>query len=245
VNPKHHAEWTLGELYECLCDWAYEVYDTISHPALGQSPREAFVAGLAQSGNRPHRTIAYDEEFRLWTLPTTARGTARVVPGKGVKINHVFYWASALREPDVEGSQVPVRYDPYDAGTAYAYVHKRWVQCISECYSTLNGKSERELMLATAELRRRAQKHTGQFTLTAKKLADFLACTEGDRVLGDQRTRDREAKGILTQICGGLAAGSRNTPVVEPDAPAVNSPVSSRESPRTLSVDELAVYEEY
>lgn len=245
VNPKHHAEWTLSGLYECLCEWAYEVYDTISHPALGQSPREAFVAGLAQSGNRPLRIIAYDEEFRLWTLPTTARGTARVVPGKGVKINHVFYWASALREPDVEASQVPVRYDPYDAGTAYAYVHKRWVQCISECYSNLHGKSERELMLATAELRRRAQKHTAQFTLTAKKLADFLACAEGDRILGAQRTRDREAKGILTQICGGLADGSRNTTVVEPGAPEVNSPVPSGESPRTLSLDELAVYEEY
>jgi hypothetical protein len=125
VNPKHHAEWTLGGLHECLSEWAYEVYDTIPHPALGQSPRDAFAGGLAQSGNRPHRIIAYDEEFRLWTLPTTARGTARVVPGKGVKINHVFYWASALRDPDVERSQVPVRYDPYDAGTAYAYVHKR------------------------------------------------------------------------------------------------------------------------
>jgi putative transposase len=82
VDPKRHAEWTLAELYECLCQWAYEVYDTISHPALGQTPREAFAAGLAQSGIRPHRMIAYDEEFRLWTLPTTARGQARVVPAK-------------------------------------------------------------------------------------------------------------------------------------------------------------------
>jgi transposase InsO family protein len=245
VNPKCHAEWTLGGLHECLSEWAYEVYDTISHPALGQSPREAFAIGLAQSGNRPHRIIAYNEEFRLWTLPTTGRGTARVVPGKGVKINHVFYWASALREPDVERSQVPVRYDPYDAGTAYAYVHKRWVQCISECYSTLHGKSERELMLATAELRRRAQKHAGQFTLTAKKLADFLACVEGDRVLGTQRTRDREAKGILTLICGGLSDGSRNTAIVEPGATEVNSPAPPWESPKTLRLDELAVYEEF
>jgi hypothetical protein len=181
----------------------------------------------------------------LWTLQTTARGAARLVPGKGVKINHVFYWAAALREPDVERSQVPVRYDPYDAGIAYAYVCKRWVQCISECYSSLHGKSERELMLATAELRRRAQKHAGQFTLTAKKLADFLASAEGDHVLAAQRSRDREAKGILTQICGGLADGSRNTTVVAPGAREVNSSTPSRESPKTLRLDELAVYEEY
>src|SRR5256884_327046 len=42
VDPKRHAEWTLAELYGCLSQWAYEIYDTIPHPALGQSPREAF-----------------------------------------------------------------------------------------------------------------------------------------------------------------------------------------------------------
>src|ERR1700682_4761801 len=57
VNPKLHAEWTLSELYECLCAWAYEIYETTPHPALGQSPREAFAEGLAQSGNRQHRMI--------------------------------------------------------------------------------------------------------------------------------------------------------------------------------------------
>ena len=113
------------------------------------------------------------------------RGTARVVPGKGVKMHHIFYWTPALRDPEVEQSQVPVRYDPYDAGTAYAYVRKRWVQCISEHYGTLHGKSEREIMLATAELRRRAQQHTAQFTVTAKKLAAFLAMRR--RLLSTQR----------------------------------------------------------
>jgi len=200
VDPKRHAEWRLAELYGCLCQFAYEVYDTISHPALGQTPREASAAGLAQSGIRPHRMIAYDEEFRLWTLPTTARGQARVVPGKGVKINHVFYWAAALRDPEVERTPVPVRYDPYDAGVAYAFVRNRWVPCVSEHYSALRGKSERELMLATAELRRRTHHHAGQFSVTAKKLVDFLASAEGEHVLRVQRAKDREAKGILTTI---------------------------------------------
>src|SRR5438477_5848459 len=90
----------------------------------------------------------------------------------------VFYWSDALRDPGIERQQVAVRYDPFDAGIAYAYVGKRWVQCISEHYSTFRGKSERELMLATTELRRLAQQHAGQFTVTAKKLADFLASVE-------------------------------------------------------------------
>jgi transposase InsO family protein len=247
VNPKRHADWTLAELYEGLCQWAYEVYDIISHPALGQTPREAFAAGLAQSGIRPHRTIAYDEDFRLWTLPTTVRGHARVVPGKGVKINHVFYWAAALRDPEVERTLVPVRYDPYDAGVAYAFVRSRWVQCVSEHYSALRGKSERELMLATAELRRRTHQHAGQFTVTAKKLADFLASTEGEHVLRVQRTKDREAKGIVTTSQAGRGELRCDT-AVEGEIPSdarVAAPLAADAMTKTLSADDLTMYEEY
>jgi len=247
VNPKRHADWTLGELYESLCQWAYEVYDTISHPALGQTPREAFAAGLAQSGIRPHRMIEYDEEFRLWTLPTTARGQAHVVPGKGVKINHVFYWAKELRDPEVERMLVPVRYDPYDAGVAYAFVRNRWVQCISEHYSTLRGKSERELMLATAELRRRMHHHAGQFTVTAKKLADFLASAEGEHFLRMQRTKDREARGIVTTIQAEPGELRYDT-AVESEIPAgdgVAVPLAVEATTKTLSANDLTMYEEY
>lgn len=247
VDPKRHAEWTLAELYGCLSQWAYEIYDTIPHPALGQSPREAFAVGVAQSGIRPHRTVAYDEDFRLWTLPTTARGQARVVPSKGVKLNHVFYWAAALRDPEVERMLVPVRYDPYDAGVAYAFVRNRWVQCVSEHYSALRGKSERELMQATAELRRRAQQHAGQLTVTAKKLADFLASAEGEHALRVQRTKDREAKDIVAKIQFGLDALPGKTAAVGevPRAASVSAHSAVAAAARRLSADDLSMYEEY
>ncbi len=54
----------------------------------------------------------------MMTLPTTTKGTALVNVGKGVKINRLHYWSSVLRDPAVERTSVPVRYDPYDAGTA-------------------------------------------------------------------------------------------------------------------------------
>src|SRR2546427_92306 len=38
-------------------------YDTIGHPALGQSPREAFLAGVESAGHQPNRVIAYDQAF--------------------------------------------------------------------------------------------------------------------------------------------------------------------------------------
>jgi putative transposase len=249
VDPKKHAIWPLAGLYDRMCEYLYDVYDTIQHPALGLSPREAYASGLAAAGQRPQRLIAYDQDFLIWTLPTTPKGTAKVSPGRGIKLNHLFYWSDALRDPVIEQQQVPVRYDPFDAGIAYAYVGKRWVQCISEHYSSLRGKSERELMLATTELRRRAQQHAGQFTVTAKKLADFLASVESEEALRAQRLQDREAKSVLTIIEGGLANPDRRDMTLKEsgdiDQQDVPDAVNSGIMPGTAASDEIRVFEEY
>jgi len=44
VNPEGLATWSLTELYDRLCEYLYEIYDTVEHPALGRSPREAFLS---------------------------------------------------------------------------------------------------------------------------------------------------------------------------------------------------------
>ena len=200
VTPQAQACWPLDRLYVRLCEWAYEVYDTIDHPALGQSPREAFAVGLAQGGYRTHRLIPYDEAFQMLTLPTTRKGTAKVQPRLGLKIHYIHYWCDAFLDPEVEKSQVPVRFDPFDAGVAYAFVKGRWVRCISEYYPCFAGRSQRELMLATAELRRRQQRHQQQLPITARQLADFLASLEAEELLLIQRLQDVEAKAALTAI---------------------------------------------
>jgi putative transposase len=198
VSPQEQACWTLGQFHARLCEWAYEVYDTIEHPALGQSPRAAFALGMAQGGQRLQRLIPYNETFRMLTLPTTRKGTAKVMPRMGVKINSLCYWSDALLDPEVERTQVPVRYDPYDAGVAYVFIKGHWVQCLSEHYATFSGRSEREIQLATAELRKRDQLHSQRFTLTARKLADFLISLEAEEFLLQQRLRDAEAREMLT-----------------------------------------------
>jgi transposase InsO family protein len=198
VSPQEQACWTLGQFYTRLCEWAYEVYDTLEHPALGQSPKEAFGMGMAQGGRRQQRLIPYDEAFRMLTLPTTRKGTAKVMPHMGVKINGLCYWSDVFLDPEVEKTQVPVRYDPFDAGVAYAFTKGRWVHCLSEHYAIFTGHSEREIQLATAELRKRDQLHGQQFTITARKLADFLSSLEAEELLLQQRLRDTEAREMLT-----------------------------------------------
>jgi hypothetical protein len=119
--------------------------------------------------------IPYDQEFLMATLPTTPKGTATVTPG-------------------LENQQVPIRYDPFDVGTAYAFVEGRWVQCHSEYYTILHGHSERELMIVSNELRRRQQCHSQGLAITAKKLAGFLQSVEAEELLMAQRLRDQEAQ---------------------------------------------------
>lgn len=196
VNPKELAAWTLGDLHDRVSEYLYEVYDTIDHPALGQSPRQAFQAGLEAGGLRPQRMIPCDQEFLIATLPTTPKGTAVVSVGRGVKINHIYYWSDSFREPAVENRPVPIRYDPFDLGTAYAFVRNQWVVCRSEHFAAFQGRSEKEVMIASREIQRRRQQHSRDGGITARRLADFLLSVEAEEVLLQQRLRDRESTGV-------------------------------------------------
>jgi transposase InsO family protein len=196
VNPKELAAWTLGDLHDRASEYLYEVYDMIDHPALGQSPREAFRAGLEIGGSRAQRMIPYDQEFLIATLPTTPKGTALVAVGRGVKINQIYYWSDRFLEPGIENESVPVRYDPFDLGTAYAYVRKQWVACRSQHFGAFRGRSEKEVMIASREILKRRQEHSRRGGITARRLADFLISIESEEVLLQQRLRDRESAAV-------------------------------------------------
>ncbi|MCO5189464.1 MAG: Mu transposase C-terminal domain-containing protein [Anaerolineae bacterium] len=196
ANPKNHAVWTLPDMYEQFCRWSYEVYDQMLHSTLGQSPREVYLAGLNQYGLRPNRHIANDEAFRILVLPTTKRGTAKVQAGRGVKVNYLYYWCDTFRRADITGSSVAVKYDPHDAGIAYAYVNGIWERCICERYVAFQGRSEREMLLATTVLRQQLRQNRQQVDINAKLLAAFLASVEGEEAVLEQQMKDRAVRQI-------------------------------------------------
>lgn len=200
VNPREHAIWTLEALAQRLREFAYEVYDTASHAALGDSPRAIFTHGIATSGARTHRLIPYDEQFRMLTLPTTYKETATVSPGKGIRLHYLYYWAEAFRDPLVERTRVPVRYDPHDVGIAYAFVQNQWVRCTSEHYRVFRGHSAEELVLAAAELQQRRRKTAQEGSITARRLAQFLTSVAAEELLLSQRLRDAAIKRSLEVI---------------------------------------------
>ncbi len=240
VDPRRQAVWTLADLYEFLCEWAYEVYDQMDHPALFQSPRDAFAQGLVQTGEREHRAIAYANEFVMASSPSTRKGTAKVERGRGIKIHGIYYSALPLRSPEVEGTDVEVRYDPFDIGTAYAFVKQKWVRCVSQYHTTLQGHTEKEVMLASKEILRQTHLHTKNRAVTARRLADFLAGASEHETVRQQRMRDLEVRAILEAIAGPEMQATSTTDLSLPDS--VNS-LPLAQAPVDFAT--LTVFEEY
>ncbi|MBA2680943.1 MAG: Mu transposase C-terminal domain-containing protein, partial [Ktedonobacteraceae bacterium] len=225
-----------------LCEWAYEVYDQMEHPALGQSPRDAFLQGLIHTGEREHRAIAYDDEFLMESSPTTRKGAAKVEPGRGIKIHGIYYSAPPLRQPGVEGTQVKVRYDPFDIGTAYAYVRRGWVRCVSQYHATLQGHTEKEMLLASKEIRRQQQLHTANAAVTARRLADFLAKASAHETIRQQRLRDLEVRAVLEAIAG---EPPNRTESLAPLQDGLETPEAHLPRLSPVDIATLPVFEEY
>ncbi|HEY9696169.1 MAG TPA: transposase family protein [Trichocoleus sp.] len=230
VSPESQAVWTLGDLYEALTAWAYEIYDQRPHSALGQSPRDAFELGIVTGGSRVHRRVEYDNTFRILTLPAPERGKRKVHPGRGIKINNIYYWSNVFRDPEIEQSMVEVRYDPFDAGTAYAFVKKQWTQCISNYYQYLQGRSEKEMRVISSELYERNRQQGRQTISSDRELVQFLKSIEAKEELLELRLKSAENRNAL-QIAEG--ARSRNQAVQNqlllPDALTDNTASEGKE----------------
>jgi len=206
TDPRRHAVWTLEKLAERVQQWTDEEYDTLRHPALGQSPRQAYNQSIEQDGARDHKRIPYDDKFKKATFPTTDKGTAMVQPGQGVRMNYLDYWCDEMRDGEIEKKQVRVRYDPFDVKVGYAYIGKQWRQC--DCpYDEFDGCTERELQLLTDELRKRNRVQYGreQIEITQKQLAEFRRENAGLEVIQRQQRNDRETKAALAVLEGGRA----------------------------------------
>ncbi len=204
TNPARLAVWTLPRLTERVQRWADEEYDTLRHPALGMTPRDAYELSMKQDGKRVHKHIEYDDIFLKATFPSTRKGTAKVIPGVGVRINHLDYWCEAMRDPTVEETQVKVRYDPFDVTVGFAYIDGKWRKC--DCpYTEFAGCSERELQLLTEELRKRNRLHYGRehIEVTQKQLAAFRRDNAEIEAILRQQRHDRETRAALVVLEGG------------------------------------------
>ena len=238
TDPRSLAVWTLPALAERIQQWADEEYETIRHPALGMTPRQANALSMERDGSRSHRDIFYDEAFRMATLPTTRKGTAKVVPGVGVRMNHLDYWCEAMRDATVENTQVQVRFDPFDVSVGFVYIDG-WRQCFTP-YDEFAGCSERELQLLASELRQNNRLQCGreQVEITQKQLADFRRENAAKEVILRQQRTDRETRAALKVLEGGkhIPTASAVSPIVDARVPSSGGSAPPEKKPDKLLV---------
>ncbi len=76
----------------------------------------------------------------------------------------------------------------------------RWVKCISQYHGTFSGHSEKELLLATQELKRLGKLTRTSTSISAKRLAAFISQVQEHEVLLLQRLRDLEGHQVLNSL---------------------------------------------
>jgi putative transposase len=230
VTPSARAVWDLWSLDHALEKWFIEVYDRLDHPSLGQSPRDRYSARIELTGVRPQRWIAHDEAFRMLTLPSTGKGTVRVDPSRGVKVNYINYWNPRFRDPAVRRKIVPVRYDPMDVRHVFVHLDGSWVECESQELRSMPQISERELSYATAELRERRRNVERRGPLTAREIGVFLKEQKDNEQLLLLRLRDAAQRQLIapSDVNTMLGWGSGTSPTL-PAAPAVAFAIAATE----------------
>ena len=192
-NPKGLATWTLGDLISNLEYYAYQNYNRRPHGTLLVAPEEKWANGIEKFGAREQRTVKNDEVFRMMVLPTTSKGTAKVHPGKGVKIHGVYYWAEVMRSPKYENTDVCVKYDPEDLNIAWAFLGQ-WICCRAADHLKLQGRTEKEIQIATKEFRQAQKLMPHRQASSVKQLAIFMAQTKENKAIALQQAKDREQK---------------------------------------------------
>lgn len=181
-DPRELAVWTLPAFRDAFEGFLDNVYSRMEHVALGMSPKEAMAVGLQQSGLRSHTLFPYTRDFIIMCLPSTPKGTAKVEAGRGVKIGYIYFWTPEFRDPKYAKTNVAVRYDPFDASTAFVWLRDHWALCRSEIAAECHGRSENEIEAVTKELRARLKREDSRRSLNAQMIAGYLretSATEG------------------------------------------------------------------
>lgn len=124
----------------------------------------------------------------------------------------------------------------------------KWELCVSDYRHDFKGRSEREIQIATEELRQRNRQHGRRFNITQKQLALFLRSPEAEEVLLMQRLRDAESKQVIDVINNPVdpeKAASSSSLLAE--VMIENRPTSVlEENPETQKrTRKLKIYEDY
>lgn len=231
--PHKLAEWTLESLYYGIEYWATEHYDQAQHPVLEESPREAFLRGVRESGSREHLHLQFNQDFLIATCPPVDRaGTRQVHQQRGVKVNDRLYHHAAFQSHEVAGRRFPVRCDPWDASSVYVRVKDQWVQAVCTSLRGLGQLTEVEREALSQEYNRRYSAPASDEQNT-QRLKEFMRTFTPAGAMAVAFDRQAENKllynGLRFASIQPVAPFRRCSPI-EDTFRAVESPTATRSS---------------
>ena len=98
------------------------------------------------------------------------------------------------------------------------------------------------MLLATTELRKRRQAHAKHTSITAKRLAEFLASAETHEVVLTQRLQDAELQDVFAQM-GGMSTHQSSEQLPQTKDEGCSEPSAAGEEENIYAG--LEIYEEY
>jgi putative transposase len=198
--PQKLAEWTIGALYHGIQHWAWEFYDENVHPALDESPREAFARGMRENGKRPQTHIQFNRDFLIATCPPVDRtGTRQVHRQRGVKVDQRFYWNDVFDSAHLNGESVQVRYDPWDASSVYVRIKDTWVRAVCRNLHGLGLLTEVEKRALSEEYNRRHGSLSDN-QRDSKRLREFIQTFTPEGALATEFERQAENRLLYNDL---------------------------------------------
>lgn len=191
-DPRTRTNWDLGSFQDRFGKFIDNTYHQMLHHALDASPAEVFAAGCAQSGARLERYIPSNVITEVTCMPSTRKGTAKVVVSRGVCINSLYYSSRELLNPTWAGKQVEVRYDPMDSSTAYAYLDGRWVTLRSQYAAEFKNHSVKEVAILSAEIRAKNRNAGKRAEFNAEMIARALRTPDPNSSSLIQQEKDKQ-----------------------------------------------------
>lgn len=198
--PERLANWSLEHLYAVIEHWAFSFYDNELHPALGLSPKEAFTKGLNETGHRPHKMIAFCDEFLIATCPSVDRGGKRKIDRqRGIKAQGFYYQSPDFDRLGLDAKSVPVRTDPNNVGRIFFQLPDRsWKEARSMQLAHLPRLNSRQLEAISQEYRVGHKVSAAQKEISGQRLVEFIATINPDSPLA----KEIELSGLTEALQG-------------------------------------------
>ena len=222
VDPWRRVKWDLYGAYKAVEQYLFEVRAQRVHPAHGQSPDEFEAASRKATGEREFRMFKLDENMMLMTCPHAKRPKRKVIRGRGVNVNGIYYRHEALDRVKRNAS-VEVRVEPFNASVVYVNVGDRWVAAVGNSSRWLGRRTYREVEIARREEQRIKQlnaKRDGVSPRALKNQMRPLRPEDFDPAVAAQQAAIRalnESLGMATALP--VPAGLVDAPAAN-DAPA-------------------------